>query len=156
MRNILVLLTFICLVNHALLRENTKSLQLIEKFKITRLIDGDDMNFPEDGDTVTVHYTGFFPESGDVFDSSHSRKETLDFILGDGFVINCWDIVLEKMSKGEKIKLICPSELAYGKGGAGSIIPPNADLGFEIELIDFTRKVVQQEVPKPTVEHQDL
>ena len=98
---------------------------------------GDGKTFAKAGDLVTVHYTGTFPESGKKFDSSKDRNTPFSFTLKKGEVIKCWDDALSKMSKGEISLVTCPSELAYGKRGAGSAIPPNADLNFLIEAINF-------------------
>lgn len=107
-------------------------------FQVTHIEKGDNTNFPQSGDKVTVHYTGTFPDTGRKFDSSKDRNQPFQFKLNMNHVIQCWDKVVERMSKGEKIKVICPSRLAYGERGAGGVIPPNADIAFEIEMINFT------------------
>jgi len=88
----------------------------------------------KNGNTVAVHYTGIL-ENGTKFDSSVDRGIPFEFTLGAGQVIRGWDIGVEGMKVGEKRKLIIPSELAYGTAGAGSAIPPNATLIFEVELL---------------------
>lgn len=90
----------------------------------------------KNGDRITVHYSGFFPDGGE-FDSSLDRGVPFDFTVGAGMVIQGWDEGLLGMKEGEKIKLIVPSEKAYGQKGAGHVIPPNADLIFEVELISI-------------------
>lgn len=89
---------------------------------------------PLSGENVTVHYTGKF-ENGNVFDSSLNRGTPFSFTLNAGQVIRGWDIAVGTMKKGEKSIFLIPSELAYGQRGAGSTIPPNTDLIFEIELL---------------------
>ena len=86
------------------------------------------------GDTVSVHYVGVL-ENGTKFDSSVDRGTPFEFSLGAGRVIPGWDIGVEGMKVGEVRKLTVPSELAYGAGGAGNAIPPNATLIFEVQLL---------------------
>ena len=87
------------------------------------------------GQTATVHYTGMFPD-GRVFDSSVRRNQPFDLPVGAGRVIAGWDEALQRMSKGEKATVILPPHLAYGSAGAGGVIPPNAILKFDIEVLD--------------------
>jgi len=84
---------------------------------------------------IKVHYKGFL-ENGTVFDSSYKRKKPFQFQIGTKQVIEGWEIGLIGMKLGGKRTFIVPPELAYGKKGAGSIIPPNSKLIFEIEIID--------------------
>lgn len=86
------------------------------------------------GRTVSVHYTGWL-ENGSKFDSSHDRREPFSFQLGAGQVIRGWDEGVAGMKVGGKRKLIIPSDLGYGARGAGGVIPPNATLIFEVELL---------------------
>ncbi|KAH3682052.1 hypothetical protein WICPIJ_006988 [Wickerhamomyces pijperi] len=88
-----------------------------------------------DNDMVSVHYTGSLKSNGQIFDSSVSRGRPIEFKLGVGQVIKGWDQGILGMCIGEKRKLQIPSELGYGKRGAGGVIPPNADLVFDVELM---------------------
>ncbi len=89
---------------------------------------------PKRGETVQVHYTGYLTD-GTKFDSSYDRGQPIKFKVGTGRVIAGWDKGIMKMKEGEKAILFIPSYLGYGQMGAGGIIPPNADLIFEVELI---------------------
>ena len=89
---------------------------------------------PKTGQTVKVHYTGYL-ENGTKFDSSVDRGQPFEFVLGVGQVIKGWDEGVSTMKVGTKRKLIIPSELGYGSRGAGSVIPPNATLIFDVELL---------------------
>lgn len=84
-----------------------------------------------------MHYTGTLKSSGKKFDSSLDRNRPFDFTLGVGQVIKGWDEGIVGMCVGEKRKLIIPSEMGYGSRGAGADIPPNADLVFEVELLEI-------------------
>ncbi|MGB2342236.1 MAG: peptidylprolyl isomerase [Flavobacteriaceae bacterium] len=91
---------------------------------------------PTQGQNVSVHYKGSLLD-GTVFDSSYKRKEPIGFAIGVGQVIKGWDEGIALLSKGAKATLIIPSHLGYGPNGAGGVIPPNATLKFEVELVDF-------------------
>lgn len=102
-------------------------------YKITREGSG---HHPPKGSNVSVHYRGMMLD-GTIFDSSYQRNEPFSFPLGRGKVIKGWDEGIALLKKGSAAKLVIPSELAYGSRGAGGIIPPNATLIFEVELVDF-------------------
>lgn len=89
---------------------------------------------PQPGQTLIVHYTGWL-DNGTKFDSSLDRGQPFEFVLGAGQVIRGWEEGLATMRVGGRRRLIVPPELAYGATGAGGIIPPNARLTFQVELL---------------------
>jgi len=89
----------------------------------------------EKGKTVSVHYTGTL-ENGKTFDSSYTRKKPIDFPLGMGHVIEGWDEGIALLQVGDKARFVIPPYLGYGARGAGGVIPPNAVLIFDVELMD--------------------
>ena len=92
---------------------------------------------PTASDKVKVHYRGTFPD-GKEFDSSYKRNEAIEFPLNG--VIKCWTEGVQRMKVGGKAKLTCPASIAYGERGAGGVIPPNATLLFEVELLAINGK----------------
>ncbi|MEN9397885.1 MAG: hypothetical protein RLZ81_2415 [Pseudomonadota bacterium] len=93
---------------------------------------------PTASDKVKVHYRGTFPD-GREFDSSYKRNEAIEFPLNG--VIKCWTEGVQRMKIGGKAKLTCPASIAYGERGAGGgVIPPNATLLFEVELLGINGK----------------
>lgn len=94
-------------------------------------------NFARNGDTVSVHYTGKL-QDGTVFDSS-SGREPISFLLGAGQVIRGWDEGIYGMVVGEKKTLVIPPEKGYGEKGFPPVIPPNATLIFDVELVGIRR-----------------
>jgi len=88
------------------------------------------------GQRVSVHYTGWLTD-GTQFDSSVARNDPFQFALGKGMVIRGWDEGVAGMKVGGKRKLTIPPQLGYGAQGAGGVIPPNATLVFEVELLDI-------------------
>jgi FKBP-type peptidyl-prolyl cis-trans isomerase len=90
---------------------------------------------PKAGQTVMVHYTGWLT-NGQKFDSSKDRNQPFSFTLGKQQVIAGWDEGLSTMKVGGKRRLTIPPDLGYGARGAGNVIPPNATLIFEVELLD--------------------
>ncbi|AXO81626.1 peptidylprolyl isomerase [Olleya aquimaris] len=89
----------------------------------------------EKGNQVSVHYKGQLAD-GTVFDSSYKRNQPLDFQVGVGQVISGWDEGIQLLNVGDKARFVIPSNLGYGARGAGGVIPPNAVLVFDVELVD--------------------
>ncbi|MCW5519153.1 peptidylprolyl isomerase [Aureitalea sp. L0-47] len=90
---------------------------------------------PNAGQTVAVHYKGMLPE-GQEFDNSYKRGNPIEFPVGTGQVIAGWDEGIQLLKVGDKARFVIPSHLAYGSRGAGGVIPPNATLVFDVELMD--------------------
>lgn len=110
--------------------------QEIKELKIEDIVEG---KGPEvkSGDTVVMHYTGTFADDSEKFDSSVDRGIPFETAIGVGRVIKGWDEGVPGMKVGGKRKLYIPYTLAYGEQGAGDIIPPGADLIFEVELLEI-------------------
>ena len=97
---------------------------------------GDGVTRPKRGDRLTMHYTGRLAQSGRQFDSSRERARPFDFTLGTGEVIAAWDTGVAQMTLGQRALLRVPSALGYGAHGVGDgLIPPHADLEFDVELL---------------------
>ncbi len=90
---------------------------------------------PTTGQRVTVHYTGYLTD-GKKFDSSIDRGQPFTFVIGVGQVLKGWDEGVATMKVGGKRKLIIPPQLGYGARGAGGVIPPNAQLIFDVQLLN--------------------
>ena len=104
------------------------------ELQIEKLVEGNGAS-PKAGDRVSVHYTGWLTD-GRKFDSSVDRGQPFVFTIGRGQVIGGWDQGVATMRVGDKVRLTIPPELGYGARGAGGVIPPNATLIFEVELLD--------------------
>lgn len=116
---------------------------------VVRIEAGDGVTFPVAGDTVSVHYRGMLQTDGSEFDSSYTRNRPFSFTLGVGEVVRGWDEGVSKMSLGEKAELLVTSDFAYGANGHGKVIPPNADLRFEVRLLEVRRAGAAPPLPKP-------
>ncbi|KAF0310019.1 FK506-binding protein [Amphibalanus amphitrite] len=104
--------------------------------EVQTITPGDGQTFPKTGQKVFVHYTGTLTD-GSKFDSSRDRGRPFTFNIGQKQVIRGWDEGVAQMSKGQRAKLICSPDYAYGARGHPGIIPPNATLHFDVELIDI-------------------
>ncbi|TNY21013.1 macrolide-binding protein FKBP12 [Rhodotorula diobovata] len=96
---------------------------------------GDGKNFPKKGDTVSMHYDGFLQSNGAKFDSSRDRGTPFQTAIGVGRVIKGWDEGVPQLSVGQKARLICTPDYAYGERGFPPVIPAQSTLIFEVELL---------------------
>lgn len=110
----------------------------------TIIKEGDGNTFPKAGDTLTMHYTGTLASDGTKFDSSRDKGRPFQFVIGIGQVIQGWDEGVMQMSLGERATLSISSDYGYGARGAGNVIPPNADLNFDVELLKIQGKDQKQ------------
>jgi FKBP-type peptidyl-prolyl cis-trans isomerase len=123
------------------LKEEVPMEKIEPKVVSTILKESKEGKSPTRGKKVTVHYTGWLanekgePRLDAKFDSSVDRNQPFSFNIGVGQVIKGWDEGVMEMKVGEKRRLVIPSELAYGTRGAGRVIPPNANLVFDVELL---------------------
>ena len=135
LRKLIVLVSFTLVLAVASLAESAEPATVTTptglKYQVLKAGDG---NVARSGQSVKVHYTGWLTD-GTKFDSSVDRGEPFSFKLGAGQVIPGWDEGVAGMKVGEKRRLTIPSNLAYGKRGAGGVIPPNATLVFDVELL---------------------
>jgi len=120
----------------ALIKEKYPDAIATESGLMYKVVKEGDGKKPSRGTDITVHYTGTLL-NGKKFDSSRDRNEPFEFQVGVGMVIAGWDEGLLDMSKGEQRILIIPPQLGYGARGAGGVIPPNATLIFDVEMINF-------------------
>uniref|UniRef100_A0A7S1TBH7 peptidylprolyl isomerase n=1 Tax=Compsopogon caeruleus TaxID=31354 RepID=A0A7S1TBH7_9RHOD len=106
---------------------------------------------PTKGSTVMVHYVGKLESDGSVFDDSRDKGagEPFSFVLGEGSVIKGWEVAVATMRKGERAKITCAPAYAYGRRGAPPVIPQNATLEFEVELLSITRGASEDERKSP-------
>lgn len=114
----------------------------------TRIVDelepGDGASFPKVGDKLLVHYTGCLAATGRCFDSSRARGHAFTFTVGCGKVIKGWDVLLLRLCKGQRVKLHVGAVDGYGAAGSPPNVPANADLLFDVELIDINEPLVKE------------
>lgn len=120
----------------------TASPEALTKLEVITETAGDGKLFPKAGDKLTMHYTGTLKSNGKKFDSSLDRNQPFKFTIGESQVIQGWDEGILKMSLGEKAKLEIPASMGYGSRGAGGVIPPNADLVFDVQLLGINDKMM--------------
>lgn len=104
--------------------------------QVLKIREGDGVNFPKNGQLVRVHFNTYL-DNGTKISSSHDDQRPFSFVLGDGEVIKAWDQVILEMSLGEKLTLKTTPDMAYGLKGIPGLVPQNATLTFEIELLSF-------------------
>lgn len=112
-----------------------------ETISIETVKAGDATHYPKEGDTIRIHYEGFYEDGKTMFDSSKKRGQPFYFRLGRKQVIQGFDLTVGKMSIGQIVRIRLSPSHAYGERGFPPIIPPNATLLFTIELLDFTDQI---------------
>ena len=127
---------FLLLTLIVIITTNTKDPEFVEKFKPKYITKGFG-SLPNKNSIVKLHYTTYLLPGDKKIDSSYDRRKLYKFQLNRDQAIPCWEEVIPKMQIGEKIYVICPSDLAYGKDGIQKVVPPNSDLGFEIDIYDY-------------------
>jgi len=137
MCSVVVLAIFCAMPVHAAETKVNKMVTTDSGLKYVDLVVGKGAS-PTRGRQVKVHYTGTL-ENGTKFDSSVDRRQPFSFIIGVGQVIKGWDEGVMGMKVGGKRKLVVPANLGYGARGAGGVIPPNATLLFDVELLDVQK-----------------
>jgi len=137
MCSVMVLAIFCAMPVHAAETKVNKMMTTDSGLKYVDLVVGKGAS-PTRGRQVKVHYTGTL-ENGTKFDSSVDRRQPFSFIIGVGQVIKGWDEGVMGMKVGGKRKLVIPANLGYGARGAGGVIPPNATLLFDVELLDVQK-----------------
>ncbi|QOX79367.1 FKBP-type peptidyl-prolyl cis-trans isomerase [Trichlorobacter lovleyi] len=137
MCSVVVLAIFCAMPVHAAETKVNKMVTTDSGLKYVDLVVGKGAS-PTRGKQVKVHYTGTL-ENGTKFDSSVDRRQPFSFIIGIGQVIKGWDEGVMGMKVGGKRKLVIPANLGYGARGAGGVIPPNATLLFDVELLDVQK-----------------
>ncbi len=115
---------------------NDKAMETVTELKVETTKPGTGDRVTKNGDTIAMQYTGTLTD-GTKFDSSYDRNQPFEFTLGAGMVIKGWDQGLVGMKVGEKRRLTIPASLGYGAQGAGGVIPPNATLIFDTELVSI-------------------
>ncbi len=134
---IIILIVVAALIYFYIPKNMNTTPPLIQTMKIEILQEGTG-DAAKSGDLITVNYVGTL-QDGTKFDSSIDRGQPFTFTLGQNSVIQGWELGVAGMKIGEKRKLTIPPELAYGEQGAGGVIPPNATLTFEIDLLGISQ-----------------
>jgi len=113
----------------------TKDDNFISSFNVRHLAGGDNKNYPKLGDRVTIGFIALNPHTGHYYFNPKESEPTFDLVLGGFQSFRCWDMVIPRMSVGERIYFVCKADdVLEGKGN--DFIPPNTDVGFELNLVD--------------------
>jgi hypothetical protein len=146
MKNLLIFIQFFLLIfSERQIKYTTKDPELINKYQITHLEEGSKKMYPRFGDLVGFHFKAMHPTTYKLYFNTRFKNAPHKLVLGSSNSTICWDNVISKMSKKEKLYLICEPEEVYGGRGNG-IIPANEKIGFEIELLTIKRAKINQNI----------
>ena len=145
MYNILLFVFTIFILSFAVLavlardiKYTTSDPDFVSEFNVVHINDGNKKTYPKLGDTVKINFSAKSPHTFKLWYSS-IRQPPLPVVVGGSSSMKCWDQILVRMSKGEKLYAVCKAELVY-EGRGNDVIPPNSDVGWELEIVGIERK----------------
>lgn len=142
MYNILLFVFTIFILSFAVfardIKYTTSDPEFVSEFNVNHINDGNKKTYPKLGDTVKINFSAQSPHTFKLWYSS-IRQPPLPVVIGGSSSMKCWDLILVRMSKGEKLYAVCKAQLVY-EGRGNDFIPPNSDVGWELEIVSIERK----------------